>query len=405
MIKNDKKLIIVAHASTGSGHTIAAEAISAELEKVYPQAQVQTVDILDYFTKDSSGEKFVSAVSGALAPIYDHTWRNNFTGKILWGGGNLWPSFLYKEFEDYLIWQQPDVIICTHQVCANVAAKVRSKIDHPMAIVSVPTDYETEGLWPHKHTDLFCVANEEMALTLASRKISNHHILVTGLPVEETFGKRISKASARNKLGLPKDKKIALVIVGAKESGPYKNIRKTINDCIKLFSQMDWMHFIFCVGADGNYASKLIKKSNRFKAKNITVLTYTDNLPALMAASDIALIKPGGLIITECADARLPIILVGKTYAQENINRRYLVSMDAAEHALTYKGVVNLLSDIFTDEDRYKMLKKNLKNISKNNAAENIANAVKDILENGSFIGEKHSKLSLYFGENPAHTR
>ena len=404
MIKNEKNLIIVAHASTGSGHTIAANAIAQQLKLTCPNAEIRNIDILDYFGKKDSGEKFVSAVNGFLAPVFDHTWRKNFTGKVLWGGGNLWPSFLYKQFENYIKDENPDIVVCTHQVCANAAVKARLKMQNKPLVVSVPTDYETEGLWPHKHTDLFCVANDEMAMTLVSRKVSMDKILISGLPVEENFEKEISKNEIREKFGLPKDKKIALVIVGAKENGPYKNIRKILNDCVNLFSKMDWMHFVFCVGNDGKYASKLMKKINRFGAKNFIVLTYTDDLPGLMAASDVALIKPGGLIITECATAKLPIILVGKTYAQENINRRYLVCMDATEHATNYKGVINLLCDIFSDELRYKTLKENLKYISKDKASYKIAKAVKILLDNNDTQNE-YSKFSLYLGQKPVHTR
>lgn len=53
---------------------------------------------------------------------------------------------MYKKFEDYLIEKSPDAIVCTHQVCANVAAKARFKADKKFPIVSVPTDFETEGL-------------------------------------------------------------------------------------------------------------------------------------------------------------------------------------------------------------------------------------------------------------------
>ena len=42
-------------------------------------------------------------------------------------------------------------------------------IDYP--VICVPTDYEVEGFWPHKDTDLFCVANEFMAETLRPRKV------------------------------------------------------------------------------------------------------------------------------------------------------------------------------------------------------------------------------------------
>ncbi|MDO5426915.1 MAG: hypothetical protein Q4F54_04365 [Coriobacteriia bacterium] len=53
---------------------------------------------------------------------------------------------MYKNFEHYIVGLDPDVVVCTHFVCANVAAKVRANKNLNFRIVSVPTDYETEGL-------------------------------------------------------------------------------------------------------------------------------------------------------------------------------------------------------------------------------------------------------------------
>ena len=108
------------------------------------------------------------------------------------------------------------------------------------------------------------------------------------------------------------------------------------------------MQFVFCTGNDEAYAKTLMKLANKAGALNFTILNYTEKLPRLMYVSDIAIVKAGGLIVSECISQNLPMIITGKSYAQENMNRRYLVSRGAAEHATTYKGLVNLLCDIFT---------------------------------------------------------
>lgn len=146
---------------------------------------------------------------------------------------------MYKDFEDFITEISPDAVICTHFVCANAAAKARLKMNAYFPIISVPTDYETEGLWPHKESDLFCVGSEEMVNTLLARRVPAEKIHVTGLPVSSDFATKYSKDQARKKLGLPKNKKVALVIAGASASGPYKNIRKTLNGAIEYFAKMD----------------------------------------------------------------------------------------------------------------------------------------------------------------------
>lgn len=242
-----------------------------------------------------------------------------------------------------------------------------------------------------------------MALTLISRHVPKNKILVSGMPVYSKYCKNQSKFAIREKLGLPKDKKIAIVIAGSSEPGPYKNIRKCINGAIKYFANMNWVHFIFCCGKDNEYAKKIMKKCNHENAENISVMTYTENLNLIMQASDIALIKPGGLILAECIASNLPILLCGKTYAQENINRRYLTALGAAEHAVTSKGIVNLLNEILFDKNRYRNLRSNLRSIQKNDSCKLISNAIINLMKNYEFDNEKYS--CIYIGNTPAHTR
>ena len=72
MVSNkNKRLIILAHASTGSGHQMAAEAIAEALSHKLPNAEIKVVDIIDYYCGKLTGNDFVSASSGFLAPAFD----------------------------------------------------------------------------------------------------------------------------------------------------------------------------------------------------------------------------------------------------------------------------------------------------------------------------------------------
>lgn len=404
MSKLGKKKILIAYASTGSGHKIAAEAIYEEFLNNDEDINIVIADILDYFPQNESGSKFVNFTTGLLSPVFDLTWRTNFTGRILWGGGQLWPSLLYKNFEHYIAGLNPDVVVCTHFVCANVAAKVRANKNLNFRIVSVPTDYETEGLWPHKETDLFCVGSEEMASTLQSRRVDRSKILVSGIPISSEFSNKYSKLEVKKLFSIKQNKKVVLIICGANDSGPYKNMRKTLNECLSFFSKMDWLHFVFCVGQDEAYANKLSKLANNVNASNFTILTYTDKLPQLMSIADIAIVKPGGLIVSECINMNLPMILIGKAYAQENLNRRFLISNGAAVHATTYKGVINFLCDIFTYPNWYTSLKFGLSKIRRANSSKKICSEVVEHIDE-SHIEKPKLWNNIYLGKKPIHSR
>lgn len=151
----------------------------------------------------------------------------------------MWPSIIYKEFQELIKSLKPDCVICTHFVCANSAAKARMNMDKKFAIISVPTDYETEGLWPHKETDLFCVASQKMKETLLQREVPEENIQVTGIPVSKSFNKNYSKDTSISKFNMDKNKVNVLIIAGASESGPYLHMRSVIEKCIPYFVNME----------------------------------------------------------------------------------------------------------------------------------------------------------------------
>ena len=177
-------LILVVHASVGSGHRSAANAIAEALEEageaaraagddnsLEARSEVRVLDILDFGRIVFDGDKTASMFTGWTRPFYDLTWRYTLTGRLLWGGGTIWARLMYPKFTEYVRRLRPAAIVATHITAANVAVSARMITGQSFPIVCVPTDYEAEGLWPHLHTDLFCVANESMAETLRPRRV------------------------------------------------------------------------------------------------------------------------------------------------------------------------------------------------------------------------------------------
>ncbi len=86
------------------------------------------------------------------------------------------------------------------------------------------------------------------------------------------------------------------------------------------------MHFVFLPGKDAGYAAHLKAVFEGMKLPKATVLEYVDDMAALMHACDLASLTSGGLTVTECLCAELPMILLGKSYGQENSNTAMLTS-------------------------------------------------------------------------------
>lgn len=403
-------VITIMHASVGSGHKAAANAVAQAIDRmrgthdVPSDVIVEVLDVLDFGRIKFDGNKTAASFTGATRPIYDITWRYTLTGRLLWGGGSAWSRIMFPAFNDYVREKRPIALICTHITAANVAVGARMMTDVEYPIICIPTDYEIEGFWPHKEADLFCVASEFMAETLRPRLVPEANIAITGIPVRGGFeDDAFDRESVLNQFGLPINKKIVLVLAGASLPQPYVRFRMAIEQTLPYLRRFDDMHFVFLPGKDHEYARNLKALFSGMKLDNATVLDYVSDMASLMRASNLAILKSGGLTVTECLCARLPMLLVGKSYGQEKANTVMLTSFGASLHATTSRELVLTLERIHRYPEALDALLIGAKALRKPNAAEDIVRATMEQTK----IERNHQKhfIEFYWGEKPAHTR
>lgn len=422
--KPEHPTILILHASVGSGHRSAAIAIAQAVEELRdsqapafpdgapldPQTNVEVADILAWGAHVFNGDKSASMFTGATRPFYDITWRYVFTGRLLWSGGTFLSYIMWRKFTRYIGHIKPMAVIATHIMGANMAcgARIICKQDYP--IVCVPTDYETEGLWPHKAADCFCVATESMAETLRARRICEDRIAITGIPTRIDFTRTYNAAQVRENLGLPQDKKLVLALAGAYLQQPYVNFRETLNDAIPSLNAHPNMHLVVVCGKDAEYAQKLREMCAECNLANVTVMEYVTEMAKLMAASDLIICKSGGLTVTECLCVETPMILVGRAYGQEKVNVDLLTSSGCAMHVTTTRELIDALNLVSDHPERMESMVVNSRLLRRPHAAEDIvkkALALSTIpVDKALSARPQHGWIFMfYWGDKPAHIR
>ena len=409
-VSSDKPPVItIVHASVGSGHKAAANAVAQSLETMREQGdipentRVDVLDILDFGRIKFDGNKTAASFTGATRPIYDIAWRYTLTGRLLWGGGSAWSRIMFPSFNSYIRENQPLAVIATHITGANVAVGARMITGYDFPLICVPTDYEVEGWWPHKETDLFCVANEFMAETLRPRKVPESHIEITGIPVRAGFDDEFNREEALRAFELPIDKKIVLVMAGASLPQPYVRFRAAMDQTLPFLRGFEGMHFVFLPGKDTEYSERLKRVFKAMKLENVSVMDYVDDMPTLMHASDLAILKSGGLTVTECLCARLPMILLGKSYGQEKANTTMLTGMGASMHATTARELIFTLRHLHDHPESLKALLINGEALRRPDAAKSIASNAMRLSTRK--IKRRRYFANLYIGGKPAHIR
>lgn len=406
--------VIIAHASVGSGHKTAAIAISQALQSLNDnnengceqKIETKVVDILDYGRIKFDGNAFASSFTGAARPFYDLTWRYTFTGRLLWGGGTSWSRVIFPKFTQFVRDYKPDAIVCTHITAANVAvgAKLICKETYP--IICAPTDYEVEGLWPHKYCNLFCVANEQMAETLRARKIVEDKIKITGIPTSLDFNKKTDEVKTRDEFNLPHDKQIVVIQAGASLPRPYVHLRKVVFELLPYINQFKDLHFAIISGKDSEFENELKRQLDSLGVMNTSVFGYVNNMADLMNASNLIVCKAGGMTVTECLCAGKPMILTCRAYGQEKANVKMLTAAGAATHVTTARELFDALKLVNENHDALDGVKYGALILRKPHAAVDIAKetinlAISPDQEN---IAKKHF-LTLMWGKKPARPR
>ena len=407
--------VIVLHASVGSGHRTAAVAIAKAFERLRDEGTLPAdlrIELVDCMTENRfevDGNAYTTMFIGPTRPIYDVTWRYNLTGRILWGGGTVWSRIVMPSFTEHVRKVKPIAVVSTHIMAANAAVGARMITKQSFPVVSVPTDYETEGMWPHLYTDLFCVGTESMAETLRARYVDESRIRVTGIPTREGYGLSYDRDAECERWGLPKDKNVVLVLAGASLPKPYQRFRNTFDATLPYFHRFKKTHFAIVTGRDEEYADRLKALCGALALENVTVMGYVVDMAALMSTANLVVCKAGGLTVTECLNAQVPMILLGKSYGQEKVNVRMLTSSGCALSVTTPRELAAAIDKIETHPEVGQAMRFNESLLSRPDAAADIAMATWELSQSGVPDYPKRSGrrrfLHPYIGDKPAHVR
>lgn len=370
--------IALVHASVGSGHRIAAESIAAELNTLVPDANVRVLDILDFGAIKVNGDAASAAFTGPGAPVYNAAWGAAGLGRAVMAASRPALGAVFPDFERWLKKHQPDVVVATHALAANLA--VQAMLDVELAntpIVAVTTDFGIHGYWPHGGLWLFCVADEQSRELLLRRGLPPEIIAVTGIPVRPQFTVQRDRAELRRELGIAPDKRLLLAMAGAASPGPYARFKEAIADALPQLAALPDTQLIVVTGKDCEYAEQLSAIAASAGAlDNVRVLGYVDEMAALMQAADLAICKPGGLVTAECVDSGLPVVLVGPSVGQERANVRALVRAGAAVSCREPRTLVTNVKRTLSNSAKIGMMRQAARSLAHPSAAEDVAQRV-----------------------------
>lgn len=371
--------ILVLSVSAGAGHVRAAQALVATAERDYPHAKITHLDVMDFVPSSfrkvyaDSYIKLVDKAPLLWAYLYQNTDKQESSSlltKIRRNIERLNTRDLKKEIHKIA----PDAIICTHFLPAELASRRIEKGETMPPVWVQVTDFDVHGLWVQPHMQGYFVASDEVAARLAARGIAAEQIKVTGIPIMPQFSIPLNPALCANEIGINPNKLTIIMMSGGLGVGNIANMAQALLQLPNDFQ------IIALAGKNQAMLTELQALAAQYPAR-LFPMGFTKTIERLMAVSDLAITKPGGLTSSECLAMHLPIIVVSPIPGQEERNADYLLESGAALKAVDIPALCYKVQKLTQNPVLLNMMRERMGKIAKQTAANTVLSHVLSTLE------------------------
>jgi UDP-N-acetylglucosamine:LPS N-acetylglucosamine transferase len=189
---------------------------------------------------------------------------------------------------------RPDAIVSVYPLASLVLGRMRRKKHLRVPVLTYLTDFAVHSLWVHKGVDRHLAVSELSAEAATSR--GGKGAVARGPLVGDRFrAAEYDRDAVRTNLGLSPDDRAVLVVAGSWGVGE-------VVATVEAIGRSGEFHPITVCGRDDDLRARLEESGYG------TVIGWTDEMPALMSASDALVENAGGLTCMEAFAVGLPVI-------------------------------------------------------------------------------------------------
>jgi processive 1,2-diacylglycerol beta-glucosyltransferase len=344
-----RKLAVLS-VSAGAGHVRAAEALVATAKLHHSGVEAVHIDVMELVPKlfrKLYAEKYVDVVNrhpalwGYLYHTADKQRDDSTITRIRRVIEKLNTRGLVKKLEEL----QPDAVICTHFLPAQILSRMIAKKKWATPVWTVVTDFDVHALWVHQRLSGYCAAAEEIAWRMRERGLGDTRIEVTGIPIMPVFAESRSREVCAKEAGIDPKRTTLLVMSGGLGVGAIDQL------CERILTIPGNHQVLALAGKNAVLLDKLkaiaAKYPGRFFPQG-----FTRTIERLMTCADLAVTKPGGLTTSECLAVGLPMLVVSPIPGQEERNTDYLLEAGAALKAHDLAGVDYRVRQLLAEPQR-----------------------------------------------------
>jgi processive 1,2-diacylglycerol beta-glucosyltransferase len=183
------------------------------------------------------------------------------------------------------------------------------------------------------------------------------------------FSGELSKTECSHELGMDPARKTLMLMPGGAGVG----------DSVSLAERLLEIDGDYQLVALSGRNEKQLKKLRSLAVRNpgrMFPIGFTTTIERVMAASDLAITKPGGLTSSECLTMGLPMIIVSPIPGQEERNADYLLEQGVALKACDDNAVAWRIELLLNDPYRLETMRKNARLIGRPDSARTVLETV-----------------------------
>ena len=363
--------VLILSCNTGQGHNAAGRALQEEFtrrgitcrmldalrfakpktsrraSRIYVKTTTSFPDVF------GAAYKVAGAVSSSRrkSPVY---FANTFYGKALY-------RFIKKN--------EYDCIVMPHLFPAEAMTYIRRHFDRTIPCYGIATDYTCIPFWEETELDYYFVPPLRAGESFLEKGIPAEKLITTGIPVSAKFWEKTDRKEARERLHLPMEKTVFLVMTGSMGYGSTAELVE------KLAGQGGKdAAVIVMTGRNGKLKREL--ESRDYGAVHVEVLPYTDQISLYMDACDVLLTKPGGLTSTEAAVKHVPMIHTKPIPGCETINAAFFSDYGMAVCAYDTASAAKEAFLLAGDEKKKEEMRQRQREVIPERAAETICSFI-----------------------------
>ncbi|MGH7726462.1 MAG: MGDG synthase family glycosyltransferase, partial [Candidatus Eiseniibacteriota bacterium] len=370
--------ILILHATAGSGHKRAAQALEQAFQKLAPSAHVRALDTLHFGSR---------LFQRGYSPAY-----NTLVGRVprVWG-------LLYKGLEhprihrgttpvrhaldrinvrQLVTWierERPTAVVCTHFLPLEALAPRRLRGMLACPLYCVITDFTAHPFWAIDGIDGTFVATAAVREELAAWGVEWERIHASGIPIDPRFtAGPLDRAASRQQFQLAPDRPTVLLMGGGNGIGPLANLAE------RLLALPAEPQLLVVCGRNARLRMRMRAVAETAPGR-LRALGYTDQVPALLSAADVIVTKAGGLTCSESLAMGTPMVVFRPTPGQEEKNSLALSVAGAAVRARTFEQVASGVERILAHPALATSMREACRLLARPHAAEDIARRVLEL--------------------------